>query len=704
MATDGRGDSDSVEIDLSVPSDRRKFLAGLGAAGAAGLAGCSGGGGNDDDGSDGDATNTDTGTDGGSSDSVLDRTLSTFVASSTAASQEPKALTEWGWAPSNYRSQYPRGMYPFLFGRKISVLRSNSEEVPMLIQDWEYSDSEIHYKIHEDATWSDGTDVTAEDMINGGMPLHKATHSAPASEKDSLSTWDEAITGFRAEGKDYYIESDVGGFSEFWMEPIVLDQIDHAGQESLTTDAAWGQYLRDQIEDNHEELWGNSDASQFATTLSNESIEESEHWPNTPQELKFSGAFVVDEVLENEVHLARNEEWLHADDINWDQVTLVMQNNTQAQNALLQNNEIEMVTNHQPNENVVDSFPNNMQNFPYGFGDTTNLLPQGQHPHFGKPAVRKAMLQAINAEALLSIANSYTTGPMNEAPGLHAQSEERFIDEDTMSNYVEYPYDLDAANQRMQDAGYSKEGGTWVSPEGDELTAELITPADDLQMEQTISSMLTEFGIETSARSITDTQFGSRLDNGNFELAIRPWATGYPVYGPAVLGSYYRAFQQSVRRKAWGIWSEEETMAFIDRHDEVVNKEYDWTNNVEGIWPNPDLVNPEEQDEWVPTIEAPPVGEPDSDETVEYPVVYWGLIWGQNISDEKRNEIIRGVTWVWNQTLKPFVPYLVSNNLAFQDVDDWNVPGQDSKWWQQSQPQHKLIEQPQNTYEANPDA
>ena len=701
MATDGSGDRDSVEIDLSVPSDRRKFLGALGAAGAAGLAGCSGGGSNDD--GEGDNTDTSDGTDSGTGgeSGVLDQSLKTFVASSTASEQEPKALTDWGWAPSNYRTQYPRGMYPFLFGRKMNVLQGTAEEVPMLIDEWEHTDEEIHYHIREDATWSDGSDITAGALLGGGWPVHKATHAKPASELDEFSTWDEAITGFEADGKDFYIRSDVGGFSEFWMEPIVTDWINHAGSAEFTTDAAWGQFLRDQVNDEFDTLWDNPEASQFATDLSNETIENSEHWPDTPQELKFSGAFKISEILEAEVHLERNENWVHADAINWDQVTLIRQNNSQAQNALVKNSQVSMVTNHTPSEQVVDSFPDSMQNFPYGYGDTTNLLCQGQHPHLGKPEVRKAMLQAINAEQLLQISNQYTTGPLNEPPGLHAQREQQFMDDDLREQYVDYSYDLDAANQRMRDAGYTKENGTWVSPEGDKVTAELMTSADELQMEQALSQQLSNFGIDTSPRSVTDTQFGSRLDNANFDIAIRPWGTGDAVWGPAVLGAYYRAFQQSDRRIPWGLFDEDEVQAFIDRHDEVTNKEYDWTNNIEGIWPNPDLVNPEVQDEWVPSIEAPPVGQPDSDETVEYPVVYWGLIWGQNLSQEKRNEIIQGVTWVWNQTLKPFVPFLVSNNLAFNDVNDWNVPEKDSKWWQQAQPQHKLIEQSQNTYEAS---
>ncbi|MFB6119577.1 MAG: ABC transporter substrate-binding protein [Halobacteriaceae archaeon] len=717
MANDSSDAGEALEIDLSVPSDRRKFLSAMGVAGAAGLAGCSGGGGGS---SDDTATETQTQTAGQTSTGgtgttnnttqkttqgeapMTERTLSTFIASTTADSSEPKALTEWGWAPSNYRSQYPRMLYPYLFGRKVSSIIATGERIPMLIQEWNASPTEFHYKIHEDATWSDGSDITAEDMLGAGMVGHKVGHDKPASERDTYESFGQAITGFRAEGKDYYIESEMGAFDNFWMDPILWDTIAHAGSAEFTTKGEYGQWLADQVKDKYDDLWGNQKASQYMTTEGSKTIQKSEYWPNDPKELPFSGAFKIDQILESEVRLTKNEEWLHSESINWPEVKLIQQTNSQAQNALLQNNEVEMAPLHSPSESIIDSFPKNLQEFKYAAGNSTNLLAQGQHPHFGKPPVRKALLQAIDTQQLLNIANSYTTAKISEPPGLHATQEERFVGQEFQSQFTEYPYDTEAAAERMRSAGYTKDGSTWMTPDGNRLTAELITADDNIQLEATLVSQLNSFGIDTSLTKVTSTQFGSRLDNGNFELAIENWFTGYPVWSAAILGIFYRAFQQSVRRKKWGMFPEDKTMAFVDRHDEVVNKEYSWTNNVEGIWPNPSLVNPEKQDEWVPHLKAPPIGEPNSDEEVVYPVVYWGLIWNQNISREKRKEIIRGVTWVYNQTLMPYIPILESNSLVIQDVEDWDVPEKGNKYWDQGEPQHKLIEQPQNTFQAVP--
>ncbi|MFB6119913.1 MAG: ABC transporter substrate-binding protein [Halobacteriaceae archaeon] len=689
----------------------------MGVAGAAGLAGCSGGGG----GGDGDGTATETptptsgqdttsgdGTTGGDQTTtqqgapMTERTLSTFVGSTTADSPEPKALTEWGWAPSNYRSQFPRMMYPFLFGRKVSSIEATGERIPMLIQEWEGNANEIHYKIHEDAKWSDGSDITAEDMLGTGMVGHKIGYDKPASERDEYNTLGQAITGFRAEGKDYYIESEVGAFDNFWLDFNVWDIIAHAGSAEFTTQGEFGQWLADQVKDKYDDLWGNKKAGSYMSKLANQPISKNEYWPDDPTKLPYSGAFKLDQVLEAKAILTKNENWLHSDSINWPDVKLIVQNNTQAQNALLQNNEVEMVPMHGASESIIDSFPDNMQQFPYAAGDSTNILAQGQHPHFGKPPVRKALLQAVDTQQLLNIANSYTTAKISEPPGLHAQQEERFVSQEFQDQFTEYPYDPKAAAEWMRSAGYTKDGTNWMTPEGERLTAELITADDNIQLEATLVSQLNSFGIDTSLTKVTSTQFGSRLDNGNFELAIENWFTGYPVWSAAILGIFYRAFQQSVRRKKWGMFPEDKTMAFVDRHDEVVNKEYSWTNNVEGIWPNPSLVNPEKQDKWVPHIKAPPVGKPNSDKEVVYPVVYWGILWQQNISREKRKEIIKGVTWVYNQTLMPYIPILESNQLAFQDVEDWNVPKKGNKYWDQWNPQHKLIEQPQNTYQAVP--
>lgn len=90
-----------------------------------------------------------------------------------------------------------------------------------------------------------------------------------------------------------------------------------------------------------------------------------------------------------------------------------------------------------------------------------------------------------------------------------------------------YPYDQAKAASMLTDLGWKKGGdGVWVTKDGTRAEFEMLTPAeyvDSSTSAQNAAEQLTKFGIKTTVRAITYTQFPVDLDKGNFQLALSGW-------------------------------------------------------------------------------------------------------------------------------------------------------------------------------------
>jgi peptide/nickel transport system substrate-binding protein len=156
--------------------------------------------------------------------------------------------------------------------------------------------------------------------------------------------------------------------------------------------------------------------------------------------------------------------------------------------------------------------------------------------------VRQALAHAIDrarngqiALAESGIAQKYMTGMSdNFVPN--------WISETDIATLNQYEYDQDKAASLLQEAGWTKDGDIWKTPDGQDASYELMFPAEFADWSasgQDLAEQLTEFGIQIAPRAITHTQAPIDLDKGNFQLAIEGWGSStnpHPHY------SYAQAF------------------------------------------------------------------------------------------------------------------------------------------------------------------
>src|SRR5918994_3210306 len=94
-----------------------------------------------------------------------------------------------------------------------------------------------------------------------------------------------------------------------------------------------------------------------------------------------------------------------------------------------------------------------------------------------------------------------------------------------------YEYDPDAAASELEDLGFEKDGEVWVSPEGERMEYELGAPAEFADWSaaaKNLGDQLKKFGIKTTGRTITFTQWETRMADGDFEMGIQEWGRGQP--------------------------------------------------------------------------------------------------------------------------------------------------------------------------------
>ena len=101
----------------------------------------------------------------------------------------------------------------------------------------------------------------------------------------------------------------------------------------------------------------------------------------------------------------------------------------------------------------------------------------------------------------------------------------QWVPEDVQGQYNQYNYNVEKANQLMKDAGFTKEGGTWRTPDGNPTSLNLLTGGETVQVESVIISQLKDFGIDVSLKKQGETTVSNRIDQGDFQLTLQSWPT-----------------------------------------------------------------------------------------------------------------------------------------------------------------------------------
>ncbi len=147
---------------------------------------------------------------------------------------------------------------------------------------------------------------------------------------------------------------------------------------------------------------------------------------------------------------------------------------------------------------------------------------------FGDKRVRQAIAHAVDRtqNGVVSLAESGVG--VQYMAGMSDNLLPDWIDPAVMEQLNQYPFDQDRATALLQEAGWTKNGDRWQTPDGQPASYELKFPAEFADWSaagQDFAQQMTGFGIEIIPRAVTFTQAEDDANSGDFQMTIRAWGS-----------------------------------------------------------------------------------------------------------------------------------------------------------------------------------
>lgn len=553
-------------------------------------------------------------------------------------------------------------------------------------EDVSVAPDELTVTIRSDAKWSNGDDVLAKDFLGQTLAfrLFPNLQSFDTAAEEGVSLPTEAITDYEYSDKELTLISDFDGFGE------ILTQDIYARILTGWMASMWGLHptprvdpypeWKSRIEDYFDQTvageadpWNteedsilNGGGDIFEVWRNDEGMVKDKLWEKfrAPENIAMNGAFTVSNIRgDQSIVFEKNEEYYGADKVNFDEVVLEVHAETRANWASLKANHLDQYMGNVPN-NVVKSFPDDVTQKFAKSGAGTALMLNFANPLFEHRDARRALLYATDSERI-----ARTIHPDREiavtTPGAHTWGIDRYIDSSLTDKLESFEPDIEKAQGLMENAGFTLEGGSWQTPDGEQVTLTLPTMDKTPTFEVAFGSQLQDFGIETSVQKMESSAFADDRDSGNLPVFGTDMGVGWTASG---LGRMYSDLTTTGVRHNWhNIFPQEQ----IEQTDYQDDDEHG---------PNMGLITPATPEAFSAfTVEAPPVGEPDGD-LKEWEVGRLSYAAWVAKDSEQLRENIQKLTWIYNYHL-PILPFTQRQNQMFFDAGHWHWPADDAEIW-----------------------
>ncbi len=370
--------------------------------------------------------------------------------------------------------------------------------------------------LKEGITWSDGTPVTAEDVVTTfntgyliGMPVWAYIDSVEAVDDLTASFTMGApspLAEYRLLTTQIRPTSVYGDFAER-AKPLI-----EAGAAS-----------------------GDAEFDALLTELTS----------FRPETYVSAGPYVMlpENVSAANVVLVKNEGGLNADIVNFDRV-VAWNGETADVTPLVLDGQLWYATHGFPpatEQAFVDAGLDILRGPSYS-GPALYL--NHSVPPFDRPEVRQALAYAIDREqnGFVSLGES---GIANECMcGFSDNLTELWLPEETLDTLNTYDYDPEQAAAILEGIGFTRgDDGVWMDDQGNRMAFELTFPSEFLDWAaaaENVTQQLNDFGFEITARGVQFQQHPQDIYDSNFQMAIRNWGTGSPFPGQSFLEPYNR--------------------------------------------------------------------------------------------------------------------------------------------------------------------
>ncbi|WP_424009233.1 ABC transporter substrate-binding protein [Haloferax denitrificans] len=186
--------------------------------------------------------------------------------------------------------------------------------------------------------------------------------------------------------------------------------------------------------------------------------------------------------------------------------------------SLSVNDQLDMNPDVLMSESQQSRYPDNIENvYRLNWFRTQKFTFNFKNEHIARLPVRRAIVNAVDFESMVAAMRQAGTvgAPAENQTALRSTIHEEYLGEDFVDQLIDYPVgkDLDAATQLLEDAGYTKENGTWVDPDGESFTFTVLTQNNNTQVQATkvFNDQLNAFGLQTEISTVSSTDYYQRL-------------------------------------------------------------------------------------------------------------------------------------------------------------------------------------------------
>ncbi|MGP5714793.1 ABC transporter substrate-binding protein [Brachybacterium tyrofermentans] len=376
---------------------------------------------------------------------------------------------------------------------------------------WEYLIAESHeldaaggtltLTIKPDLTWSDGSALTSQDFLTT-FYLQFIQRAA---------SWD-FITGLEA-------PDDTTVVVNFENPPAVLER--YVLKSNILSTAQYGEFAdRAKAIIEAGGTMDEGDGEKLGTDFQT----------FKPENVVVSGPydFDYDTITNTQLTLVRNKTGYGADKVTFD--NLVMYNGETTEiTSLVQSGDVDYATHGfaPASEKPFESAGYTILRPPVYSGPAL-YLNQDRFPEFADVRTRKAFAYLIDRATVGQIALAESGKAVVNMVGFSDNFVEEWLTDDVKGKIEKYDLDLDKATSLLEEAGWTKGGDAWKTPEGNAAEYEIQFPqtyADWSAAGKNIAEQFAAFGIAVTARGLDDKQAPIDIDKGDFEMAMQAWGS-----------------------------------------------------------------------------------------------------------------------------------------------------------------------------------
>ncbi len=426
----------------------------------------------------------------------------------------------------------------------------------LLADSFEFTENQFIYNLKDGLTWSDGTDLTAEDVeMTFWMRWLMNQQEWPS------------ITGMSSDGAlsvTFELDDPSTVFERRVMKAPILPAAVYGD---------FGQRAKDLFEAG--DATDSDDANELREELLAWRTEDNE------TEVLASGPFMYDfgSISDASITLVKNEGGVLADQVAFNSI-VVYNGETDDITPLVLDGTIDYATHGFPVSTQQEwEAAGTLTKSPSIYAGMSLLVSMGRNEEMRDPLFRQAIACAINSEeaAIVSLDQSaLVSETMAAMPDLLA---EQWLDDDTREQLDSYAFDQDRAAQLLEEAGWTKEGDNWMKPNGERASYSITFQSDYADYPpsaQYIAQQLTEFGITIELDGIESPNMSERVYAGNYDFATFSWGGGetHPQFSFSsafILENYPIAQNQGGRGMDYELTREIEGMGEVNLQ-ELVNE------------------------------------------------------------------------------------------------------------------------------------